>query len=72
MTKLKRGFYLIVLPQLSIEHRPPSTDLEVIDAYTLRMIQSKGISDHKAGLLMISDEIGNSDSESSYKTVYRA
>ena len=43
--KVKRGFYLIILPQLSIEHRPPSTDLEVLDGYSLRMIQRPGSSD---------------------------
>lgn len=43
--KVKRGFYLIILPQLSVEHRPPSTDLEIIDGYSLRMIQRPGCSE---------------------------
>ena len=43
--KVKRGFYLIILPQLSVEHRPPSTDLEILDGYSLRMIQRPGSRD---------------------------
>ena len=36
---------MIILPQLSVEHRPPSTDLEIIDGYSLRMIQRPGCSE---------------------------
>ena len=36
--KEKTGYYLIVLPQLSVEHKAPSTNLDVIDAYAMSRV----------------------------------